>query len=284
MRRSYRAEAIALILAMAGIAALCAWLLWGPGGIWIALGAIIIGYLVVPRLAPAMTLQLFGAIPMAPDLWPDETARVHALAARAGLPAAPALYRLPTDVGMAFSTGTTDTPVIAVSNGALQRMSAAALTGLYAHEIAHLASGDIALRTISELMGRFTRVLSLVGLFAALWLSVTGDSQLPTGGILIFAFAPTAIALLQLALSRNREYEADAFAVTLTGDTVGLIAALRQLDDEQHSLLRRLFWPHARGEAPIWLRTHPRTTDRIARLHALRPQDFAPPRGHDGGA
>jgi heat shock protein HtpX len=288
MRRSYRVEAVALLLAMAAIATLCASLLWGSDGIWVALAAIALGFFFLPRLATAMTLKLFGAIPMAPDFWPDEITRVSALAARAGLKAAPALYRLPTDVGMAFSTGTSDEPAIAVSAGALQHLDAAELDGLYAHEIAHLASGDITLRTLSELMSRFTRALSLFGLLAALWLTFTSDTHIPAGVILVFAVAPTAIALLQLALSRNREYEADAIAVTLLGNARGLAAALRKLDDEQHSMLRRLFWPHARGEAPVWLRTHPRTADRIARLHALRPQDFAATgahaRGRDSGA
>ena len=177
---------------------------------------------------------------------------------------------------MAFSTGSADEPAIAVSTGALERMSEAELAGMYAHEIAHLASGDIALRTLSELMGRFTRALSLFGLFAALWLALTGDARVPLGAVLVLAVAPTAIAPLQLALSRNREFEADALAVALTGDARGLASALRQLEEEQHSLLRRLFWPHARGEVPGWLRTHPRTEDRIARLRALRPQDFDP--------
>lgn len=274
MRLSYRIEAMALLAAMAAIAILCAWLLWGPDGIWIALAATGIGFLIVPRLAPAMALQMFGAIRLAPDLWPDEFAQVQTLARRAGLATAPALYRLPTDIGMAFSTGSADEPIIAISNGALQRMSEQELSGMYAHEIAHLASGDIALRTLSELMGRFTRALSLFGLLAALWLSVTGSEQVPIGVIVILAAAPTAIALLQLALSRNREYEADAFAVALTGDAAGLASALRKLDREQHSLLRRLFWPHARGDVPVWLRTHPRTEERITRLNAQQPRPF----------
>lgn len=264
-----------LLAAITAIAALCAWLLWGPDGIWLALGAIGVGYLFVPRLAPAMTLQMFGAIAMAPDQWPDEYAVLGDLAQRAGLERVPALYRLPTGVGMAFSTGSADEPVIAVSSGALERMTIAELDGMLAHEIAHLVSGDIVLRTLSELMARLTRLLSLFGVFTALFLSLTGAGGVALGALLILVVAPTAIALLQLALSRNREYEADAFAIGLTGDAAALASALEKLETEQHSLLRRLFWPHARGDIPVWLRTHPRTADRIARLRALRPQDFA---------
>jgi heat shock protein HtpX len=273
-RLSYRLEAIGLLVAMAAIAVLCAWLLWGPDGIWITLLAVAAGALVVPRIAPAVTLQMFGAIPMAPDSWPEAFALVRGLSARAGMAALPALYRLPTGVGMAFSTGTSDVPVIAVSAGALQRLSPAELAGILAHEIAHLATGDIALRTLSELMARFTRVLCLFGLFAAIWLAATGPAQLPLGVILVLAVAPSAIALLQLALSRNREYEADDYAVELLGEARGLASALTQLEVEQNSLLRRLFWPHVRSEAPVWLLTHPRTEDRIARLRALRPAEF----------
>jgi heat shock protein HtpX len=277
MRASYRIEAVALLLAIAAIAALCAWLIWGGNGIWLALGIIGFGYLFAPKLAPAMALQMFRAIPMAPDLWPDEYALVYDISRRAGLSAVPALYRLPTDVGMAFSTGSADMPVIAISSGALSRMSQAELAGIFAHEIAHLVSGDITLRTLPELMARFTRILSLFGALAALWLTITGAGQVALGALAILVVAPTAIALLQLALSRNREYEADAFAVAVTGDPNGLASALRLLEEEQHSLLRRLFWPHARGEVPGWLRTHPRTEERIARLRASRPQDFRKP-------
>jgi heat shock protein HtpX len=273
-RLSYRIEAVALLLAMAAIAALCAWILWGPDGIWLTLAAFAIGAVVVPRFAPRMTLQMFGAIPMAPEKWPDAFALSRHLAARAGLETTPALFRLPTDVGMAFSTGSSAEPVIALSNGLLQRLDSRELGGILAHEIAHLATGDIALRTLSELMARFTRLLSLFGLFAAIWLALSGAGRVPFATVLVLAVAPTAISLLQLALSRNREYEADIYAVELLGEAHGLVSALAKLEFEQMSLLRRLFWPYARSEMPSWLRTHPRTEDRIARLRALRPGEF----------
>ncbi len=273
-RTSYRLEAIGLLIGMAAIAALCAHLLWGPDGIWLSLLAIAAGAFFVPRLAPSMALQMFGAIPMAPDIWPEVFALARSLSARAGLAAPPALYRLPTSVAMAFSTGTSDEPVIAVSTGALERLTPAELAGLLAHEVAHLATGDLALRTLSELMARFTRILCTFGLLTAIWLALGDQNRVPLVVILVLVVAPSTIALLQLALSRNREYEADSYAIELAGEARGLASALAQLEIEQHSLLRRLFWPHARSEAPVWLRTHPRTEDRIARLRALRPEEF----------
>src|SRR5210317_607241 len=84
-RSSYRLEAIALLFAMGAIATLCAWLVWGPDGVWLTVTALGAGALFVPRLAPSMALAMFGAIPMAPDIWPRTFALAHSLATQAEL-------------------------------------------------------------------------------------------------------------------------------------------------------------------------------------------------------
>jgi heat shock protein HtpX len=76
------------------------------------------------------------------------------------------------------------------------------------------------------------------------------------------------VSLLQLALSRNREFDADDYAADLTGDPAGLASALRKIEREQASIWRRLFQPYVRGDMPTLLRSHPKTEERVARLLA----------------
>ncbi len=99
-----------------------------------------------------------------------------------------------------------------------------------------------------------------------LMLTFVGEAAAPLATILFLALAPFGVSLLQLALSRNREYDADAAAVELTGDPAGLASALRTIELQRGSLWRRLLWPYVPSDQPALLRTHPHSEDRIARL------------------
>jgi heat shock protein HtpX len=96
--------------------------------------------------------------------------------------------------------------------------------------------------------------------------------QVPWLAILLLVFAPTIGGLLQLALSRAREYDADLDAAGLTGDPEGLASALMTLERRQGRLWEGLFLPGSRLPDPSLLRTHPRTEDRVERLLRLKPQ------------
>lgn len=156
--------------------------------------------------------------------------------------------------------------MIAISSGTWRLLSPRELTGVLAHEITHIASGDSALLTLSEVMSRLTRALSMFGLILALMLAVTGNAVVPLATIALLGLAPVGVALLQLALSRNREFDADRGAVELTGDPVALASALHKIELKEASLWRRILLPYHRARPPTLLRTHPRTEDRIARL------------------
>jgi heat shock protein HtpX len=108
--------------------------------------------------------------------------------------------------------------------------------------------------------------MGLIGLplmFGAGW-------NIPVLGLLLLIFAPTIGGLLQLALSRAREYDADLDGVSLTGDPEGLASALELLERKQGAVWEGLVLPGSRVPEPSLLRTHPKTEDRIARLMALR--------------
>jgi len=109
-------------------------------------------------------------------------------------------------------------------------------------------------------------------LFLNLPLLLAGGYHIPWVPILILVFAPTFSGLIQLALSRTREYEADRGAVALTGDPEALISALLKMEQQTSHLLEQLLLPGQRIPEPSLLRTHPRTEDRIRRLRALESQ------------
>ena len=265
-RHKSRVMVIALLGTISVMLLLSANLLAGPNGMIVAAALVAAGILSARRVAPALVMQMFNAKRVAPHDWPEAYNTVNALRQRANLDAMPQLYCLPGTRMTAFSTGSKDDPVIALSMGALQHLSSRELHGIVAHELAHVASGDMTLLMMSEVMARLTRTFATLGLILVVWLAIASETRVPAITILVLAVAPTAVSLLQLALSRNREYDADDYAADLTGDPAGLALGLQKIEREQTALWRRLFQPYIRGDMPTLLRTHPRTADRVARL------------------
>ncbi len=271
-RQKSRLMVAALLGAITAVLLLSANLIAGPNGIVIAAALIAAGIMSAQRVAPALVMQMFNAKPIEPHDWPEAYNTVNALRRRAGLEDMPYLYCLPGENMMAFSTGTQKEPVIAISTGALRHLTSRELHGIVAHELAHVASGDMTLLMLSEVMTRLTRTFATLGLLLAIWLAVAGDVRVPLLTLVVLAVAPTAVSLLKLALSRNREFDADDYAAGLTGDPAGLASALQKIEREQASIWRRLFQPYVRGDVPTFLRSHPKTEERVARLLA-RDQD-----------
>jgi heat shock protein HtpX len=114
-------------------------------------------------------------------------------------------------------------------------------------------------------------VLNLPGL-------LLGHAEVPLVGLVLLYLAPTAGSLIQLALSRAREYDADLEAVSLIGNPGWLISALRKLDRYQGRFWEdlRLPVPARRSPLPSMLRSHPKTEDRIARLEAITEPSLLP--------
>ena len=267
-RHKSRLMVAVLFSAITGILLLSANLIAGPNGMVVAGALICAGILSARRVAPGLVMQLFNARKIEPHDWPETYNTTNALRRRAGLAAMPDLYCLPGMTMMAFSTGSKDEPVIALSMGAMQNLAPREVRGIIAHELAHVSSGDMTLLMLSEIMARLTRTFATLGLLLAIWLALAGDVRVPVLTLVVLAVAPTAVSLLQLALSRNREFDADAYAADLTGDPGGLASALQKMEREQASIWRRLFQPYVRGDLPTLLRSHPKTAERVARLMA----------------
>jgi heat shock protein HtpX len=267
-RHKSRLMVVMLLGAITAVLLLSANLIAGPDGMFIAGALIAAGIMSAQRVAPVLVMQMFNAKPIEPYDWPEAYNTVNALRQRAGLDEMPQLYCLPGENMMAFSTGSQKEPVIAISVGALRHLSSRELHGIVAHELAHVASGDMTLLMLSEVLTRLTRTFATLGLLLAIWLALASDVRVPVLTLFILAVAPPAVSLLKLALSRNREFDADDYAADLTGDPAGLASALQKIDREQASIWRRLFQPYVRGDVPTLLRSHPKTQERVARLLA----------------
>lgn len=127
-----------------------------------------------------------------------------------------------------------------------------------------MALGDV----LSRLTGTLATFGLLIGVPAAY---LTSGGSVPWVAIAALIAAPTIGGLLQLALSRTREYDADLDAAGLTGDPEGLASALQTLEQKQGSMWEKLVLPGSRSPEPSIMRSHPKTADRVARLLALRP-------------
>lgn len=224
-----------------------------------------------------IVLRMTGA--EAPTLY----AATERLAARAGIPT-PGLYRVPNPQPNAFATGRTpERGVVAVNQGLLDLLSAEEVEGVIAHEIAHIANRDTLTMTVAASLAG--AVMTIVNL--AQWSAMFGGSDREGGpgllGLLVAALvAPLAATLIQLAISRSREFEADAAAAAYTGTPRGLIGALRKLEHgaavipsktarpatAHLSIVNPLSGGTVGGFARLFS-THPPTADRVAALRGL---------------
>ena len=148
-------------------------------------------------------------------------------------------------------------------------MSLRQIAGILSHEMSHVRNGDLRVMGLADVLNRITGFMSTLGLLGipAMW---GAGWRIPWFGVLLLIFAPTIGGLLQLALSRAREFDADLDGASLTGDPEGLASALALLERRQQGKWESLVLPGSRLPEPSLLRSHPRTEDRIARLLALK--------------
>lgn len=272
-RFTNRVQAAFLVAGIALALLAIADVLAGPSGIIVAIALVVAILTFAPRARPGLVARLFRARPLSRWHYPALFQELDILVERAGLEATPTIYLLPQNEPLAFSFGTPETPAIGLSAGAMEALDLRRLSGVLAHEIAHLTAGDVAILMLTEVMGRLVRTLALFGLLVAVLAALIDGQSLAGSALIVLAALPLVTSLLQLALSRNREFDADQGAVELTGDAEGLARALQTIELEQAMLWRRLLMPYNRGRVPRLLRTHPTTEERIARLGALVGED-----------
>jgi len=229
----------ALLLGLlTGLIVVCGRLLGGTTGMVIALGLAAVMNLVSYWFSDKIVLARYRAAPVEPAAAPRLHAIVDRLVARAGLPK-PKLYVLPEAAPNAFATGRNPAhAAVAVTRGLLDQMSDEEIEGVLAHELAHVKNRDILIASVAATIAGAIAVLGSMARFGAIFGGGhTGRDE--RGGnvleLLVMAIvAPLAALIIQMAVSRSREYAADATGAQIAGSPYGLARALEKLDQASH--------------------------------------------------
>jgi heat shock protein HtpX len=260
--------------------AVTAYVFAGAAGVVAALAVGSVSMAVVGRVSPRMVLAMYKAEPVPRYRFAEAHRILDTLSRRAGLPAVPKLHVVPSATVNAFAVGRREESAIALTDGLVRLLTPRELAGVLAHEVSHIANADLRVMALADMVSRYTALMSSVGLLALLanLLFAAGGIavQVPWYAVLVLVASPTVGSLLQLALSRTREFDADLGAVILTGDPDGLASALVKLDRVQARYWEAMVLPGGRMPGPSILRTHPPTDQRIERLMAVRDGSARP--------
>ncbi|MDF1788879.1 MAG: zinc metalloprotease HtpX [Verrucomicrobiales bacterium] len=274
-RRDNKWQTIAITLGLGLILAFCGWMIGGIFGLILALCLVILTVLVTPRIAPQLIFRYYKARLLTPESSPGLYQILLSLTKRAGLVNVPKLYYIPSPMQNAFATGVDDKAAIGITDGILKVFSAREVAGILAHEISHIKHRDTVVMALADTMNRLTAGASqmVILLFIiSVPLVLFGGYQIAWIPLLLLLAAPPAGNILQLGLSRTREYAADLEAARLTGDPQGLASALRKLERLSAGRWEQVLLPGRRIPEPSLLRTHPPTEERVARLLELQPE------------
>jgi len=273
------AHSALLLCGMVALLYALSWLLLGPDlALW-ALAGWAIALFWAPRLSPRIVMGMYRARELAPESFPDGHELLRTLAGRAGLSRLPRLFYIPSAALNALTLGSKDDAVISVTDGLLRTLTLRELAGVLAHEISHIRNNDLWVMSLADSISRLTSFFSFAGvilLFFSVPMMLLQASLAPLVVSFALIVAPTFASLLQLALSRAREFDADLEAVGLTGDPQGLASALRKLEQHQAGLWERVFLPGRRIPDPSLFRSHPTTAERVERLLSLYPDERRP--------
>jgi len=249
-------------------------------GLVIAIGMNFFSYFFSDKLA----LMSYSAQPVTPQENPEVYQRVfplvQSLAQRMNIPM-PKLWLIPDPSPNAFATGRNPQHAsVAFTVGVLQLMNDRELEGVVAHELGHVLHRDILISSVAATLATAITFLARMSFWLGLGRRDDEEEGGGWGGLLMMILAPIAAMLIQMAISRSRELDADASSVKYTGSPDGLISALRKLDmgiqripmEEATPATAHLFIhnPFSADGMARMFSTHPSTAERIARLEAMR--------------
>lgn len=262
-------QPLLLLVGMLGLLGIVGWLIMGAAGIvWFLFVGVFL-LITSARISPRMMLVLHDARALKPEDSPYLYSIVTRLCEQANIKNIPTLHYIPSRLMDVFTTGLNKNVSIAISYGLVRQLNTQELTGVLAHEISHIRSNDLFVMLIADVIGRLTSVMAVTG-YILFWiyipLYILTDEELPWILPILLITAPTASLLMQLALSRSREFHADLEAARLTEDPLSLASALRKIEKNQGNWLERILIPARRIRIPLLLRTHPLVSDRINRL------------------
>ncbi len=260
---------------------------WGNSLIlYIAVGFSVFMNILSYWFSDKIILSMYRAEQVTNESHPDLYNIVENLSITAGLPM-PKVYVIPDPAPNAFATGRNkDHAAVAVTSGLLQTLNRTELEGVIAHELAHIGNRDILLSTVVVVLVGFVAILSDMFLRSAFW-GGHRDSDSKAGsifaifGLILAIVAPIAVTLIQLAISRKREYLADATGALLTRYPEGLASALEKIGSyggrvnraskaTAHMFIANPFNPGFGKKVANLFATHPPMEERIAVLRGLK--------------
>jgi len=256
--------------------------LGGRNGLWMGLALAVVMNFASYFFSDKIALAMYRARPLSEqenrEVYWRVAPLVENLRQRMSLPM-PRLWLIPEDSPNAFATGRNPAHAsVAVTAGLLAAMDDRELEGVLAHELGHVANRDILISTIAATLAAAITFLARMAFFFGGSRSDDEEGGNPLAGILMLILAPIAALLIQMAISRTREYAADATAARAAGAPNGLMSALRKLEayskripmDASPATAHMFIIQPLTGSSLMRLfSTHPATQERIARLRGL---------------
>lgn len=230
-----------------------------------------------------MALRAYNAQPLSESQVPELYELVRELCRKAELPM-PRLYVIPTDVPNAFATGRNpEHAAVAVTEGILSMLNRDEIAGVISHELSHVKHRDTLIMTLSASIATAISYIANIAQWAAIFGTARdedGNRSNPIALIVTIVVAPLAASLIQFALSRSREYMADASGARISGKPLALASALLKLDDYAHHRVIPDAKPATSGLFIInplagvggmanLFSTHPSTEERVKKLREI---------------
>lgn len=277
-------KTVLLLALLSGIIIVLGGALGGRTGIIIALGLALVMNVGSYWYSDKIVLSMYSARELDPSDAPALHSMVEELAARAGIPK-PRICVIPEDAPNAFATGRDpEHGVVAVTEGIMRLLSPEELRGVVAHEIGHIANRDILIQTVAGVMASAIVSIANIMQFAAIFGGNRSDENGGGGGnvlvsIAMALLAPIAASIIQMAISRSREYLADDTGAHISGQPLALAGALAKLQSYSQQIPMRqgnastaemfIVAPLFGGGMSNLFSTHPPIEERIARLQQM---------------
>jgi heat shock protein HtpX len=272
-----------LLASLTGLLLVIGQLVGGRSGLILFAAIAIVMNFVMYWFSAPMALKMSKAVEVDETEAPELHRMVSDLAVRAGVPK-PRVYMTPAEQPNAFATGRNPKhSAIAVTQGIVRALSPRELEGVIAHEMAHIRNRDILIASIAAMVAGVISAIANFLQFSLLFGGDDDDSPLGfIGTIATIILAPIAAAIIQMAISRQREFQADATGAELIGDGNGLADALETLERGAHAIPLQV----NQAAAPLYIvnplaafggrgmsnlfSSHPPTAERVSRLRAMR--------------
>jgi heat shock protein HtpX len=266
-----------LLASLTGLLVVIGALIGGPDTALLFLGIALLLNLGSYWFSDRIALAMARAKPVSEQEAPKLYEIVRDLTTRAGLPM-PRLYVIPQDQPNAFATGRSPNhAAVAVTRGILKLLSEDELRGVLSHELAHVRNRDILIQSVASAIGG---AITYIG-YMLLWFGGDDDSPLSlVASLALVLLAPIAASIIQLAISRQREYSADATGAEICGNPESLASALLRLEEGAKAIpmqVNQAAEPlyivkpfSSKGIAGLFS-THPPIEERVRRLRQMRP-------------